>query len=94
MYNANFPNGVLFYKEKAQISRETIINHLKEKVDPCIDRTWVIFLEGGHVVPTPQVVEALAEILGVTPGHLFTTAQIKIIYSNARQHLPGKHTSE
>lgn len=88
MYDANFPNGIVFYKEALQLDRETIINFLKERVSEKIDRTWVIFLEGGHVVPTPEVVEALAELLQVTPGHLYTKEQIKIIYSNARKNEP------
>jgi len=48
-------------------------------------------LENGHIVPTPDEVEKLAQYLGVTPGHLYEPGQIAFVYAQVK---PGQKGGE
>lgn len=60
------PNPIKYYREKAGITQAALGKELG--LDPAL----MSKLETGHLVPTSDQVERLAELLKTTPAHLFS----------------------
>lgn len=87
-------NGIQFYREQMKektgktCSQQELADHInacRPEGAPEMQRFRVSLMESGDIIPKPWELEAIAQKLQVTPGHLFTAKKIQLIYEVARE---------
>ncbi len=66
-------NGVRYYRKKQKLTQRQVAAAVG------VSRPMISLIEHGHIIPTMEQIEKLAELLQVTVGHLFTPQQLGAI---------------
>jgi len=77
-------NGIKHYRLKLKQTGEKEWSQKAVADHAGIPRSRLSMIENGHMLPTVEELEKIAEYLGVSPGHLYTPNQIQIIHEMDR----------